>query len=173
MTDNRAFYYINGEPCNGLWVDLDPLDDTDEVLEILAEARIIPRNEDGEPDYGGDLLVADTEGDLAECFLSSYGMFDLAGFVEVRDFCIDQHTDESAAVAYIGWMGEWNRAHFEETYCGKHDSERDYTEQLIDDTGMLSEMPENLRGYFDYEAYSRDLFISDYHFADGHVFRNT
>ena len=34
---------------------------------------------------------------------------------------------------------------------------KDYAEQYIDDTGALDNMPENLRYYFDYEAFARDL----------------
>lgn len=30
---------------------------------------------------------------------------------------------------------------------------------LVEETGMLSEVPENLQGYFDYEAFGRDLAI--------------
>jgi len=36
----------------------------------------------------------------------------------------------------------------------------------VDDLGLLSEVPENLRFYFDYEAFARDLFIGDYWSAD-------
>ena len=36
----------------------------------------------------------------------------------------------------------------------------EYTEQYIDDTALLDEMPENLRYYFDTEAFARDLVIS-------------
>lgn len=36
----------------------------------------------------------------------------------------------------------------------------EYTEQYIEDTGMLNEMPENLRYYFDTEAFARDLVVS-------------
>ena len=31
-------------------------------------------------------------------------------------------------------------------------------------------MPENLRGYFDYSAYGRDLFLNGLTLADGYVF---
>ncbi|MGS6360464.1 hypothetical protein ACVGXP_23180 [Enterobacter hormaechei] len=32
-------------------------------------------------------------------------------------------------------------------------------------------MPESLRGYFDYDAFARDLFIDTFNFIDGYVFR--
>jgi hypothetical protein len=34
---------------------------------------------------------------------------------------------------------------------------KDYAEDYIEDCGMLNDMPEELRGYFDYDAYARDL----------------
>lgn len=51
---------------------------------------------------------------------------------------------------------------FEEAFRGEWGSERDFAENLLDDLGELDKIPENLRYYFDYEAYTRDLFINDY-----------
>ena len=36
----------------------------------------------------------------------------------------------------------------------------DYAHETVDDCGMLDDMPEFLRRYFDYEAFARDLEIS-------------
>ena len=33
-------------------------------------------------------------------------------------------------------------------------------EQFVDEMGLLSEIPENLQYYFDYEAYGRDMELS-------------
>ena len=38
-----------------------------------------------------------------------------------------------------------------------------YAEELVDDTGMLDSLPENLRHYFDYARFARDLFMFDRH----------
>jgi len=35
----------------------------------------------------------------------------------------------------------------------------DVAEEYVDDTGMLDQMPDNLRWYFDYEAFGRDMAI--------------
>lgn len=35
----------------------------------------------------------------------------------------------------------------------------EYAEQYVEETGMLDEMPENLRYYFDTEAFARDLVL--------------
>jgi antirestriction protein len=39
-------------------------------------------------------------------------------------------------------------------------------------TGLLSDVPESLRMYFDYDAYARDFFSSGLVFVDGYVFSN-
>ena len=51
---------------------------------------------------------------------------------------------------------------FEDAYHGEHDSQLAFTEELIEDMGWLSDMPEHLRSYFDYDTYTRDLFITDF-----------
>lgn len=61
-------------------------------------------------------------------------------------------------------------AHFREAYRGFYKSEEDFAEGLVDECGYLFDMPETLRGYFDYEAFARDLFMTDYCFVDGYVF---
>ncbi len=50
---------------------------------------------------------------------------------------------------------------FEDAYRGEYDSEEDFAIELLDETGELNALPENLRHYFDYASYARDLFIND------------
>ena len=59
---------------------------------------------------------------------------------------------------------------FEDSYQGEADNEVAYAEQLFDEC-YANDIPENLRYYIDYEKFARDLFISDYWFEDGYVFR--
>jgi len=37
---------------------------------------------------------------------------------------------------------------------------KEYAEEYIEDCGLLDEMPENLRYYFDVEAFARDMLLS-------------
>ncbi|WNO06012.1 antirestriction protein ArdA [Rhodoferax mekongensis] len=164
---SQAFWYVDGEPTKGKWIDMDLIDSTDEVLEELAEAGFIPRDEDGGPEYGGDLLVADAE-DLAKAFLGRHGTFDLDDFVEARDHCSRNHVDEDAVVAYISMAGSWSKSDFEESYVGAYDNEQSYAEEYCDE---CMEVPEALQGYIDYEKLARDLFINDVYYSDGYVFR--
>ena len=43
-------------------------------------------------------------------------------------------------------------------HVGSADSWDDYVADYIEQTGMLDSMPESLRGYFDFDAYGRDLW---------------
>ena len=170
---NSAFFYVDGIPTKGLWIDIDSTTDTDDVLGALADAGFIPRDEDGEPDYGGDLLVACTDGELAPEFLCRHDTFDLDGLVEVLAYCERLKVSEEAVAAYLSEIGSWSKSDFENAYCGKYESKEAYAGDMIEECGLLSEVPDSLRGYFDYEKFARDLFINDYMFSNGHVFRNT
>ena len=61
---------------------------------------------------------------------------------------------------------------FEERYAGSWDSFREYAEQLADDIGLLSDVPEDIARYFDWRAWSRDLAMdySTYDDPEGGVF---
>jgi antirestriction protein len=66
---------------------------------------------------------------------------------------------------------------FEDAYYGTYESEEDWAENHLVDTGALNEIPENLRWYFDYKLYARDARLGgDVYFieegGDTHVFRS-
>jgi len=61
----------------------------------------------------------------------------------------------------------------DENYSGQWDTFQDYAENYADDTGLLDSMPDDLRHYFDYEAFARDLAHDYYHDdATGHTWRS-
>lgn len=77
-----------------------------------------------------------------------------------------------AKVAFISFFGEWDEDKFEELSQGEYESELDFTYEFIESCGVLAAVDEGIQRYFDYESYSRDLFISDYVMVDGFVFSN-
>jgi len=85
---------------------------------------------------------------------------------------LEAEGDSEAKSAFIAWYGSWDADAFEESYQGEYGSELEFAYQLIEDTGYLQEVPDTVAQYFNYEAFSRDLFMSDYHSFDGHVFLN-
>ena len=65
------------------------------------------------------------------------------------------------------WVDE-----FDESYFGSFWSEREFAEELAEQLDMLSEMPENLRYYFDFDLFARDLLMGDYWATDTYYFRS-
>ena len=167
MTD-RAFFYVDGIPTKGMWIDLEDVADFDEVKEQLVEGGFITE------DYDGDILVADIEGAIAtQCYTSAHDYFDMTLYKSIMDDVDSGGLDEGAVAAYIDMQGitYWSITDFEDSYQGEADSEVAFAEQLLEDCGDLDAIPESLRYYFDYEKYARDLFITDFYLTNGYVFR--
>ena|SRR5210317_1028594 len=74
--------------------------------------------------------------------------------------------------SFVDYFGEGNSPQdCVDSYAGQYDSEVDYAEQFVDDTGMMHGVPESFRMYFDIDAFARDLFLNDMAYGDkGHVF---
>jgi antirestriction protein len=52
------------------------------------------------------------------------------------------------------------RESLDDNYQGSFDSPAAWAEQLLEDSGDLAQIPERLRGYFDFESYARDAELS-------------
>ena len=61
---------------------------------------------------------------------------------------------------------------FEESYSGEWNSEEEFADDLAVNTGLLDGVPDNIQLYFDWDKWTRDLFLTDYWFSNGYVFRN-
>lgn len=98
---------------------------------------------------------------------------DLEYVWELEELLMDSR-DPKAVIAFLDYTGDLEHTveDFEEAYMGEWDSKEAYAEELVDSMGMLNDLPENLRYYFDYEAFARDLFIGNYTYWDGYVFLN-
>ena len=59
---------------------------------------------------------------------------------------------------------------FEEAYCGEWKDEKEFAWNLLDDMGEIKGDSLAER-YFDIDAFTRDLFMGDYWYDSGHVFR--
>ena len=99
-------------------------------------------------------------------------------FFELRDKIEDM--GESESEAFMAWLDHnaYNIdeedlddlvTKFSDDYCGQYASEEDFAVELVDDCYTL---PEFAKTYFDYEKFARDLFMCDYNYIDGFVFRN-
>ena len=162
--DNQAFFYIDGIPTKGLWVKLDEVTEWEQVTEKLQAAF---------PDADMDeILCADVEG-LAKHFYSSncdgFSMQAWALYQEDREFYPDL-TDE-VIDAYFMNCGVSDLSDVEDAYQGEYSDDEAFADEYLESTGMLSEIPESLRYYFDTEKFARDMMM-DYFSNDGHYFRS-
>ncbi len=155
----QAFFYVDGIPTKGCWVELDAVAGWSDIVRTLYKAGY--QNPD-------EILCADAEG-LALQFLTRYDSFDLAGYVECRDQCT--WASDEAKAAYIDCMGSWDSIGFQDSYAGEWESGTALAEDYIDSTGLLTSMPDNLSAYFDTAAFTRDLMM-DYSESGGYYFRN-
>ena len=83
--------------------------------------------------------------------------------------------EEGRAAAFFAWAeytGESDYDAFDDAYRGEAQSEEDYAYEYVSEHALLSSIPDDLRCYFDYEAYARDLFSGGLVFVDGYVFSN-
>lgn len=176
MNEERRIYVAsltdyNAGILHGKWFDLDDFAD----LEGLQEAINVMLKESP--------IMKET-GALAE----EYVIYDHMGFhaliweymplIEVWEIysLLEEHADnEDALMAYVRWTGDTLADavdNFEDCCQGEWDSEEAFVEDLLEDSGMLSELPDWAQQYFDMEKYTHDLFMTDYVYIDGFVFRN-
>lgn len=165
-TDAAAFFYIDGIPTKGTWVDLDASTTWDDIAAAIREK--IPGA------VIDEILCADAEGH-ARHFLSRFDCFSLGEWQSWAEAVDRSHLDADIVAAYCDNIGDWTEdavSNAEDAYAGTFDSPEDFGEDMAEQTGMLESVPENLRYYFDFEKFARDLLMGDYFEADGHYFHN-
>lgn len=157
--------YNNGS-IEGRWMNLSDYSDKDEFMEACIELHA--------DEEGPELMFQDWEnipdGLIGESWLSD-------NFFDIRDAMADLSNDEQEA--FLVWCN-YNSHNFSkedihdlipsfrDDFQGKYDEKEDYAYQIIED---CYELPEFAKTYFDYEKFARDLFMTDYWFENGFVFR--
>ena len=161
--ENRGFFYFTSNPLHGRWFDLDP-DTTEEVIRAALAKEL---NNGQEID---ELFISDSEGFAT--YFCSRECFDFAEWEEFLEELETSHLDHEVIMAYLENCGSASISDIEDSYFGEWDSDEAFAEDLMEQTGDLDKLPDNLRYYFDYEKYARDLMISDFFESNGHYFRN-
>lgn len=142
----------------GQWFDLTEFDDKDDFYAACHALHA------GEADP--ELMFQDIEG-IPGQFASESSIS--WPFIDAWK----QAFEDGNAAAFVAWSGYTGRCDydaFENAYCGEAESEEAFATGQLEDSGVLNEIPEALRGYFDYEAWARDLFLNEYDLVDGYVF---
>lgn len=141
--------YNNGT-LYGKWIDADQSEEEilEEIQEMLKNSPY-PNSE--------EWAIHDYEG------FGNYSISEHESIENVSQLAQSINEHGEAFTLYASDVGfDYALEHFEEAYQGEWDSEEDFAENLIDDLGYLNEIPEHLQFYFDYEKFTRDLFINDY-----------
>jgi len=165
--NNQAFFYIDGIPTKGAWIDLDDITDWDEVKSELAKSLGL------NADDLDEVLCADVEGLPRHFYASNCDGFSMTDWADFKEQLEATHLDAEVIDAYLENVGTWDVdiSHIEEAYYGEYDTFEDFVYQFVEDTCILEGMDDSIRGYFDYEKYGRDL-SHDYFESNGHIFRN-
>lgn len=146
----------------GKWLDLTEYADKEEFLQACAELHA---DEDD-----AEFMFQDWEG-INDKYISESSISD--DFFTFQANTADFEDEKLAAYeTFISVFGNDDISTFEDSFQGAYDSEEDFTYNLVEDCGYLSGVPATVANYFDYEKFSRDLFMSDYHYDNGFVFRN-
>ena len=156
--------YNNGSIA-GEWINLlDDVTDRDDFYEKIAELH----SDEADPEF----MFQDWENVPHDVISETSINWD---YIDGLRRVLEENNEEwaEAYALFYGNFYETDPEVFYESYSGTADSEEDYAVQLLEETGELNAIPQNLRHYFDYEKFARDLFINDYPFIDGHVFRNS
>ena len=145
----------------GMWVDLTKCGDYDTFMEVCHSLHA----DEEDP----ELMYQDYE-----CFPSDWyseSGIDEDTFDKIMEFAELKDDDRDAYEAFTDSFNEEGMDSFKERYMGKWNSEKAFAEHIVDECYNLDDMMGNLASYFDYESYARDLFIEDYYYTDGYVFR--
>lgn len=160
-----TYHKYNCGSIQGKWLELDDYSDKDEFYEACAELH----SDEEDP----ELMFQDWE-NIPECWVHESGVDE-----KVWDWICCTDSNKDALEAYLSYFGDEFDSYDEiiddlnDKYHGDFSDELDpkvaYAEQLFDEC-YASEIPDNLKGYIDYEKFARDLFMDGYVEVDGHIF---
>ena len=145
----------------GMWVDLVKCGDYDTFMEACHNLHA----DEEDP----ELMYQDYEC-FPKAWYSESGI-DEDTFDKIIEYAELDEDDREAFEEFTDSFGNDSFDSFKERYMGKWDSEKDFAEHIVNECYNLDDMMGHLASYFDYEAFARDLFIDDYYFTDGFVFR--
>jgi antirestriction protein len=148
----------------GDWVELDNFSSKNEFYDHIKELHA----DEHDPEF----MFQDYEG-IPEIYISeSWINGDFWEYLsEAKDWSDTQH--EAFKVFCYHFKPDTAEAveKFSDAYKGEM-SEEDFTYNLVNDCYDLENLMGNLSSYFNYDAFQRDLFMSDYTSADGFIFNN-
>lgn len=175
MDTRRAFIAPVAEPLNGTWHDLSDYADC-EALEVAAKAamRLTHAN-----NYGEELDCSDVEG-FGSLF-TGHHYISVADAWRAHEWLSDAERafgsadGADIALAFIDCTGDTitrlpDMDTIRDGYHGTYDNDEAMAEDYADETGMLEGVPDSVRQYFDWPAFTRDLMLDTFVEENGHYF---
>lgn len=149
-------------PAFGTWVDVTPSTDFDSIkseitVEALTEGVISDEDE-------AEFMISDYESESYPFTIGEYDdMEDLVDMVEQLESFSDEEADIITTIMHdLGYSLEEAVEIVQDSeyimYSGCNNM-TDVAYQVVEDCGYLEQIPENLRYYFGYESFGRDLDI--------------
>ena len=145
----------------GAWLDLRTFDSYEEFMDVCHQLHA----DEEDPEFMFQDYQCFPEYWYSESCMGEEVFNKIIAFIHLED------DRQKAFKAYVAATGNDSISDFEEDYEGEYDSEEDFASYIVSESYDLERMMGNLAMYFDYKAFARDLFISDYIFEDGYVFR--
>lgn len=129
----------------GAWLDLEDYACKQDFYEACAELH--------EDEADPEIMFLDRE-DIPSMFITESSIDE-----EFWNY-MDCSLDDDVKKAYVDATGVWNEEDCKLAYIGEFRSDTELAEHVVDEMCLLSEMPEQLRYYFNYEAYGRDMRLN-------------
>lgn len=136
----------NSGSIKGAWLDLEDYGDRGEFYAACAKLHA----DEADPEF----MFQDFENFPRSLYSESNVSDELFAWLELDD---DDRELLAVYVDHVDQSGTIDQAR--EAFAGKADSEADWAEEWLNDTGGLEGVPEHLKNYIDFEAYARDARI--------------
>ncbi|WP_436414127.1 antirestriction protein ArdA [Petrimonas sp.] len=151
----------------GKWMDLSDFSDREEFYDACHKLH----RDENDPEFMFQDWENIPSGLIGESWLSE-------NIFEVIEHISD--LSETQQKAFSVWLNNSSKdissediddliSSFEDEYQGEFHDEEDYAYEIIEQS--YPDIPDFAKTYFDYEKFARDLFIGDYWFDNGFVFR--
>jgi antirestriction protein len=135
----------NSGSIKGAWLDLEDYACKQDFYEACAELH----SDEADPEY----MFQDHE-DIPKFFIGeTYLSDDIWSYMGCN-------MDEGVKKAYVEAKEQWDEEDCQSSYIGQFRDYEELAEYLVDDCGVVGEIPDNLKYYFNYEAYGRDIRLS-------------
>ena len=154
--------YNNGS-IFGEWLNLGDFDNLEDFYKKCKENHA----DDKDPEF----MFQDYEmPDILKNFISEYGINE--NIFEVAEMLEGEDAEMLDAYFSLGYdITEENIETAKEKFFGQFSSDEEMAEEYAEQIDLLSSIPENLRYYFDFESYGRDLAF-DFQEFNGYYFFN-